>query len=114
MMRGRVEPSIVPTMVKAMPIMAQVAKQTEEIPQTPIGDPTTLIRTPKFVEEVVIKVMKANRAIELFQTMVIVSLNMQNLILEVNILKNRLATREVEKAMLQEELDKEKKNSKRV
>jgi hypothetical protein len=32
MMRGRVEPSIVPTMVKAMPIMAQVAKQTEEIP----------------------------------------------------------------------------------
>jgi hypothetical protein len=32
--------------------------------------------------------------------MVIVSLNMKNLILEVNILKNRLATREVEKAML--------------
>jgi hypothetical protein len=32
--------------------------------------------------------------------MVIVSLNMKILILEVNILKNRLATREVEKAML--------------
>jgi hypothetical protein len=32
--------------------------------------------------------------------MVIVSLNMKNLILEVNILKNKLATREVEKAML--------------
>jgi len=32
--------------------------------------------------------------------MVIVSLNMKNLNLEVNILKNRLATREVEKAML--------------
>ncbi len=46
--------------------------------------------------------------------MVILSLNMQNLILEVNILKNRLATREVEKAMLKEELDKEKKNSKKV
>jgi hypothetical protein len=41
--------------------------------------------------------------------MAIVSVNMGNLILEVNILKNRLATREKEKAMLQEELDKERK-----
>jgi bacterioferritin (cytochrome b1) len=41
--------------------------------------------------------------------MAIVSLNMGNLILEVNMLKNRLAIGEKEKAMLQEELDKERK-----
>jgi hypothetical protein len=41
--------------------------------------------------------------------MAIVSLNMRNLTLEVNILMNRLTVREKEKAMLQEELDKEKK-----
>jgi hypothetical protein len=40
--------------------------------------------------------------------MAIVSLNSGNLTLEVNTLKNRLATREKEKAMLQEELDKER------
>jgi hypothetical protein len=40
--------------------------------------------------------------------MVIMSMNLGNLILEVNILKNKLATREKEKAMLQKELDKEK------
>jgi hypothetical protein len=40
--------------------------------------------------------------------MVIVSLNMGNLTLEVNTLNNRLATWEKEKAMLHEELDKEK------
>ncbi len=52
--------------------------------------------------------MQANKVTELFQTMVIVSLNMGNLILEVNSLKNRLVTREKEKVILQEELDKEK------
>jgi hypothetical protein len=52
------------------------------------------------VEEVAVEVMKANKVAELFQTMVIVSLNMGNLILEVNTLKNRLVTREKEKAML--------------
>jgi len=36
------------------------------------------------------------------------NLNMGNLTLEVNNLKNRLATREKEKVMLQEELDKER------
>jgi hypothetical protein len=40
--------------------------------------------------------------------MVIMSLNMGNLTLEVNTLKNRLVMREKEKAMLHEELDKEK------
>jgi hypothetical protein len=40
--------------------------------------------------------------------MAIVHLNMGNLILEVNALKNRLATREKEMEVLQEELDKEK------
>jgi hypothetical protein len=32
----------------------------------PIIDPTTLTSTPKFVEELVAKVMKTNRVIELF------------------------------------------------
>ncbi len=40
--------------------------------------------------------------------MAIVSLNMGNLTLEVNILKNNLVMGEKEKAMLQEELDKDK------
>ncbi len=44
----------------------------------------------------------------LFQTMAIVSLNMGNLILEVNILKKKLVIGEKDKAMLQEELDKER------
>ncbi len=67
----------------------------------------TQTSTPKFVEEVATKVMKADKAIELFQTMAIVSFNMGNLTLEVNILKNKLVTGEKEKAMLQEELDKD-------
>jgi len=70
--------------------------------------PTTQTNTPKSTEEVATKIMKVNKAIELFQTMVIVSLNMGNLTLEVNDLKNRLAMGAKEKAMLQEELDKER------
>jgi len=35
--------------------------------------------------------MKANKIVELFQTMAIMSLNMENLNLEVSSLKNRLA-----------------------
>jgi hypothetical protein len=52
------------------------------------------------VEEVVAKVMKADETIELFQTMVIVSLNMGNLTLKVKTLKNILAMGEKEKAVL--------------
>ncbi len=54
--------------------------------------------------------MQVDKAIELFQTMAIMSLNMGNLTLEVTSLKNRLAIREKEKekVVLQEELDKEK------
>jgi hypothetical protein len=66
------------------------------------------INTPKSIEEVVAKVMQAYKAIKLSQTMAIVSLNMGNLNLEVNSVKNRLATWEKENAILQEELDKEK------
>jgi hypothetical protein len=40
--------------------------------------------------------------------MVIVSLNMGNLTIEVNTLKNRLVMGEKEKVVLQEELDKER------
>jgi len=72
------------------------------------GDPSTQISTPKFVEEATTKVMKAYKAIELFHTMAIMNLNMGNLTLKVNILKNRLAMGAKEKAMLHEELDKER------
>jgi hypothetical protein len=71
--------------------------------------PMTQISTPKSLVEVDAKVMKANKTIELFQTMAIVNLNMGNLIMELNTLKNRLLIGEKEKAMLHEELDKEKK-----
>ncbi len=53
-------------------------------------DLTTQTNTPKSVEEIVAKVMKIDKVVELFQTMVIVSLNMGYLILEVNTLKSRL------------------------
>ncbi len=43
--------------------------------------------------------MQIDKVVELFQTMAIVSLNMGNLTLEVNSLKNILATWEKEKAM---------------
>jgi len=58
------------------------------------------------MEEVVIEVMKVDKAIELFQTMAIVNLNMGNLTLKVNALNNKLVIGE--KAVLWEELDKEK------
>jgi hypothetical protein len=57
------------------------------------------------MEEVVVEIMKADKAVELFQTMAIMTLNMGNLTLEVNTLKNRLATREKDKTMLTQELD---------
>ncbi len=60
------------------------------------------------MEEVAIEVMQANKVVELFQTMAIVSLNMGNLILEMKSLKNGLVTREKEKVNLQEELDEER------
>ncbi len=60
----------------------------------------TQTNTPKSVEEVVIEVMQADKAIELFQTMVIKSQNMGNLNMEVNNLKNKLATREKETTIL--------------
>ncbi len=60
------------------------------------------------MEEVIAEVMKTNNVIELFHTMAIMNVNMGILTLKVNILKNRLVMREKEKAMLHEELDKEK------
>ncbi len=72
-------------------------------------DPTTQTSTPKSMVEVAVKVMKADKAVELFQTMAIVNLNMGNLAFELNILKNKLIIREKEKTMLQEELDKVRK-----
>jgi hypothetical protein len=71
-------------------------------------NPTTQTNTSKFVEEVAARVMQVHKIVELFQTMAIVSLNMEILNLEVNSLKNRLAIREKEKAILWEELDKER------
>jgi chromosome segregation and condensation protein ScpB len=64
------------------------------------GNPTTYTNTPKFVEKVVVEVMKIDKAVEFDgQTMAIMSLNMGNLTLEVNILKNKFVTWEKEKAM---------------
>ncbi len=60
------------------------------------------------MEEVVVEVMQVDKAVELFQTMAIVNLNMGNLNLEVSSLKNRLAKKEKEKAVLQVELNKER------
>ncbi len=71
-------------------------------------DPTSQTSTPKSVEEVVTEVLKIDKVVELFQTMAIVNLNMGNLTMEVNTLKNKLAVRKKEKSTLQEELDKEK------
>ncbi len=63
-------------------------------------DPMTQTSTPKSMEEVVTEVMEAVKVVELFQTMVIVSLNMGNLTMEVNTLKNKLAVGEKEKVVL--------------
>ncbi len=60
------------------------------------------------MEEVVAKVMQVNITTKLFQTMVNMSLNMGNLNLEVNSLRNILSTEEKEKAKLQKELEKKK------
>jgi hypothetical protein len=60
------------------------------------GDPRTQINTPKSMEEVVTKVMKVNTVTKLFQTIAIVSLNMGNLTLEVNTMKNKLGMGEKE------------------
>jgi hypothetical protein len=60
------------------------------------------------VEEVVAEVMRADKVTKLIQTMAIVNLNMGNLTLEVNTLKNILVIGENEKVVLQEEWDKER------
>jgi hypothetical protein len=60
------------------------------------------------VEEVATKIMKVDKTIELFHTMVIVNMITWNLIMEVKTLKNRLAMGEKEKVMLQNELDKKR------
>jgi hypothetical protein len=54
------------------------------------------------VEEVVVEKMKANKIIELFQTMAIMSLNMGNFTLEINTLNHRLVVGEKEMVVLQE------------
>jgi chromosome segregation ATPase len=52
--------------------------------------------------------MKVDKVVELFQTMAIMSLNMGNLTLEVNIIKNKLVIVEKGKATLLVELYKER------
>ncbi len=59
------------------------------------------------MEVVGVEVMQVDKAAELFQTMVIVNLNMGNLNLEVISLKNKLAMKEKETIVLYVELDKE-------
>ncbi len=55
---------------------------------------TTQTNTSKLVEEVIVEVMQEDKAVEVFQTMAIISLNMGNLNLEVSNLKNKLAIEE--------------------
>ncbi len=62
----------------------------------------------KVLEEVVAKVMQVDKAVESFQTMAIMSLNMGNLNLEVSNLKNILTTKMKEKVILQMKLAKDK------
>jgi hypothetical protein len=52
--------------------------------------------------------MQANHGIEFFQIMAIMNMNMRNLTLEVNSLKNRLTIGDNDKVILHEELDNEK------
>jgi hypothetical protein len=52
--------------------------------------------------------MQADKVVELFQIVAIMSLNMGNLNLEVSSLKNKLATKEKGKAILHVELDMER------
>ncbi len=63
-------------------------------------NPMTQTSTPKFVKEVATKVMFVDKVVQLFQTMAILNLNMENLILGVNNLKNRLVTREKENEII--------------
>jgi hypothetical protein len=56
-------------------------------------DPMTHTSTPKSMEEVATKVMKVDKVVELFHTMVIVSLNMGNLILEVKHFEGQIGYR---------------------
>jgi hypothetical protein len=63
-------------------------------------NPRTWTSTPKFMDKINVELMKIDKAVELFQTMAIVSLNMGNLTLEVNSLNNRLAMREKKKVVL--------------
>jgi hypothetical protein len=57
------------------------------------------------VEELVVEIMQTQKASKLFQIMVIINLNMGNLNLEVNNMKN---IGEKEKTIQHEELDKER------
>ncbi len=58
------------------------------------------------MEEVVAKVMQVDKVAKLFQTTCIIGLNVGNLNLEAKNLKNILAIKEQDKAILQVELDK--------
>jgi hypothetical protein len=52
------------------------------------------------MEEVVVEIMNEDKVDELFQTITIISLNMGNLTLEVNTLKNKLVTKEKKNVVL--------------
>jgi hypothetical protein len=49
------------------------------------------------MKEVIVEVVKVDKAIKSFQTMAIMNLNMGNLTLEINTLKNKLVMGEKEK-----------------
>jgi hypothetical protein len=92
-----------PEFAKGFPYEFELgSKMVQEMGSYVDGSKNTMTQTNTLesVEEVATEVMQVDKGIELFQTMAIVNLNMENLILEVNNLKNRLATREKEKVVL--------------
>jgi hypothetical protein len=78
------------------------SKMVQEMGSSAEGskNPTTQTNTLKFVGKVAAEVMQVDKVTKLFQIMAIMNLNMGNLTLEVNNLKNRLATREKDKVVL--------------
>lgn len=79
-------------------VMSSRDKSREETPQN---------LTPKFVEDMVARVLKNNKIVKMFQAMAIVSLKMGNLGLEVHSLNIRLTTLQGKKQGLLRQMQKE-------
>jgi hypothetical protein len=63
--------------------------------------------TPRFVEDLAIKIMEGNKNVEMFQAMAIISFKMGNLGSEIKSLRTRLTTVEEKKQQLSQHLYKD-------